>query len=440
MKIRILAVVSLCLFLFFRTAAGLSTTFDERLWENYAEINDSAFKGRGGLVGVYLNPEQIGAVNVKNPFADMRVVADSKEEVPWQIITRKPEMRFEEWSVSMRNLSLVEDGKTWLELVVKEPEPLINAVEIVTADSDFTRRVQVLGSPDGKTWKILRRDGVIFDIPRGERLHHTSISFPQTSFRHLALKITNEGAKPLSIQAVKVMHANVLQGATYTIYGKMEKAKTETAGRESSIIVPMERIFPVDRLLFSTPERNFQRSVEVQVRRDGGDWQRWAQGTIFRYDTATMQESRLDIEIPEIATAEFKLVFRNYDSPPLTIDGFEGRGYRRLLVFKQQRDRKLYLFWGNPADRQPRYDLAEILAKQNPDAIPVAMLGETRPNGHFAGNRARLPFTERYKLPLYAAVALAIAMLVFVQYRVLRQVKRKPEEETISDRPSDARQ
>jgi hypothetical protein len=92
-----------------------------------------------------------------------------------------------------------------------------------------------------------------------------------------------------------------------------------------------------------------------------------------------------------------------------------------------------------PVAWQSRDDLAEILAKQNPDAILVAMLGETRPNGHLAGNRARLPFTERYKLPLYAAVALAIAMLVFVQYRVLRQVKRKPEG-TSSDRPFDEQQ
>lgn len=401
---------------------GLCNSFDERFWEKYAEIDASNVMGRGSLAGVYLEPQQLGNVSAITPFADLRVVTDRKEEVPWQIIPRKPEKQTEEVPARMLNLSSSGAGETWLELLIGKQAPRVNAVEIITSDTDFSRQVQVLGSPDGKNWNTIRTDGVIFDINRGEKLHHTRITFPQASFRHLALKIADNDAPPLSIADVKALQESDLQGETYTVRGKTENPQVSAANKESSVVVRMNTVFPLDRLVIATEERNFQRSVEVQVKRGNGDWQRWAQGTIFNFDTPTMHESQLAIDMPEIAAREFRLVFRNLDSPPLSIAGVNGEGYRRLLVFKQQPERKLYLFWGNPLAQRPRYDLDGIIAKQKPDELPMAHIGQPQPNTKFAGSTARLPFTERYRYLLYAVVAMAIAGLLLVQYRVLKRV------------------
>lgn len=135
-----------------------------------------------------------------------------------------------------------------------------------------------------------------------------------------------------------------------------------------------------------------------------------------------MHESQLAIDMPEVAAKEFRLIFKNLDSPPLSVTNITGKGYRRLLIFKQQADRKLYLFWGNPLAQQPRFDLAGIIVKQKLDELPMASLGPVRENTKFAGNDARLPFTERYKYLLYVVVILAIAILIFLQYRVIRRV------------------
>lgn len=421
---KFLSCTFLCVFLLFNGTAGLCTSFDERLWEKYAEIDTSAVRSKGGLAGVYLEPHQLGEAIAKAPFADLRVVTDRKEEVPWQIISRRPEKRKEELPAQMRNFSRTGTGETWLELLMDKQETRFNAVEIITPDTDFSRQVQVLGSPDGKTWNTLRKDGVIFDIIRGEKLRHTRITFPQASFRHLALKIADGDAQPLSITGVKVLQESDSQGQTYTIQGKTEKPEINVSRKENSIVVRMNTVFPIDRLVIITAERNFQRSVEVQVKRGAGDWERWAQGTVFNFDTPTMHESQLAIDIPEVATGEFRLVFKNLDSPPISVTSVKGEGYRRLLVFKQQADQKLYLFWGNPLAQKPQYDLAGLIAKQKPDELPMAYFGQTRLNTKFAGNNARLPFTERYKYLLYFVVFMAIAGLMFVQYRVFRRVKQ----------------
>lgn len=421
---RFLSCTLSCIVLLFSGTAGLCSTFDERLWEKYAEIDATTVRSKGSLAGVYLEPHQFGEVTAKTLFADLRIVTDQKEEVPWQIIARRPEKQIEELPAKMRNFSRTETGETWLELHIDKQQAHVNAVEIITPDTDFSRQVQVLGSPDGKSWNTIRKDGVIFDINRGEKLHHTRITFPQASFRHLAVKITNGDAQPLSITGVKVLQESDSQGQTYSIQGKTEKSEVDVSSKENSILVRMTTVFPLDRLIISTAERNFQRSVEVQVKRGNEDWQRWAQGTIYNFDTPTIHESQLAIDMPEIAAREFRLVFKNLDSPPLSVSSVHGEGYRRLLIFKQQADQKLYLFWGNPQAQQPQYDLARLIAKQKPDELPMAYFGHTKPNTKFAGNNARLPFTERYKYLLYVVVSMAIAGLIFVQYRVFKRVEQ----------------
>ncbi|NTV12975.1 MAG: DUF3999 domain-containing protein [Desulfobulbaceae bacterium] len=406
-----------------RGAIGLGATFDERLWEKYADIEMSAAKNNGDLAAVYLEPQQFGDLADNGSFADLRVVSDRKEEVPWQIVSRRPERRTEVLPTQIRNLSSTDKGETWLELLVDGQETAANAVEIVTPTTDFTRQVEVLGSVDAKTWNTLRKDGVIFDINRGEKLHHTSITFPQASFRHLALKITNGDALPLTISAVKVTQESVSPEQTYSVYGVTGKTEVDVSRQENSIVVRMNTVFPLDRLTIDTAERNFQRLVEVQVKRGAGDWERWVQGSIFSLDTETMHEAQLSINMPEVATKEFRLIFKNLDSPPLPVKNVVGSGYRRLLVFKQSSDKKLYLFWGNPMAQLPHYDLAELIAKEKLDGVPVARLGEVRPNTKFAGNDARLPFSERYKYLLYAVVVMAIAGLVLLQYRVFSRVE-----------------
>jgi len=404
-------------------SAACCGSFDERLWEKYAEVETAPTRTEGGLAGIYLEPQELGDVTATPPFSDLRLMTDRKEEVTYQIVARRPEQRKEELKVQMRNLSVTEQGETWLELLLDRQEARASAVEINTPDLDFSRQIEILGSNDGASWNTLRKDGVIFDSNRGEKLHHTRISFPPTSFRYLALKIANAGAKPLSISGVSVLQDSQVQGQTYSIYGTSQNIESNGAAQESSLLVRMNSVFPLHRLVIGTAARNFQRSVVVQVKRGNGDWEQWAQGTIFNFDTATTHESQLGIDMPEIATREFRLIFKNLDSPPIPVTNVTGEGYRRLLVYKQHPERKLYLFWGNPRAQQPRYDLAGLVAQQKLDDLPIARLTQGHPNSKFAGDNSRLPFSERYKYQLYLVVALVIAGLIFLQYRVFRRIE-----------------
>jgi hypothetical protein len=408
-----------CAFLFFCDIKGSCGTFDEKLWEKYAEIIISANGIKDDLVSIYLDPQKLGDSNTKTPFADLRMVTDRKEEIAWQIIEKRPKKNQEEISCKMQNLSLTPTGDTWVELVPDKPNVMANAAEIVTPNTGFSRQVEVYGSADGRNWNVVRKDGIIFDISGFENIRQTRIKFSNISFQYIAFKINNNNTQPLTVSDVKVLRETIEPEEIYEINGTIENLETNTSLKESSIIVEMNKVFPIDRLTISTTDRNFQRSLEVQIKRDKADWERLTQGVVFSFDSANIHESKLTIDIPAVAAKEFRLVFKNMDSPPLSINDVTGTGYKRLLVFKQQQDKRMYLFWGNPMAQQPQYDLSEVIAKQ--DFIPVVQMGKESPNSKFVGDSARLPFSERYKYFLYIFVILVIAGLIFLQYRVLRQ-------------------
>lgn len=381
----------LSVLLLFSGSISLGATFDERFWEKYAEILAPSPGDTDRLVGLYLEPYAFGEIQTKTPFSDVRVVTERREEVPWQIMERQPEKVRKQVPVLVRNLSQNENGETWLELQVAKPETRVNAIEIITPDLDFSRQVQVLGSQDGNSWNTIRKDGVIFDFTREEKFRHTRLTFPPSGFRYLGLKIVNGGAQPLNIKEVKIFQDRESSGQSYTLRSRIQEPESEISRQSNAIVVRMDSVFPLDRLVLTTPDRNFQRLVEIQVKQGAGDWVLWTQGVIFNFDTPSMRESDLVIEMPEISTGEFRLVFKNLDSPPLKIQSVIGQGYRRLLVFKQQGTRKLYLFWGNPAANKPQYDLAGLVAKQNLDEIPLVSLNLSQLNPKYAGNKARFP-------------------------------------------------
>ena len=414
--------IKACLLVLLTVLSSSASSFDERLWEKYAEITGPQRTVNTPLAGIYLEPHLFGDTGTRTPLADLRVMTDRKEETPWQMVVQRPHKQPRELPARTRNLSLTPEGETWVELQIEAQPSRSNLLEVITPDSNFSRQVQVLGSPDGSTWNSIRKDGVIFDNSRHEKSRLTRISFPPSAFRYLALRISNNGEAPLTISEIKAYEDSRSEGQTYSIPASAGAAETDPDRKETSMVITMGTIFPLNRIRIITPDRNFQRTVEIQVKQDGGDWNTWATGTVYNFDTNSIHESRMTVDMPEIAVREFRLIFRNHDNPPLKAVTASGEGYRRLLVFKQDPQRKQYLFWGNPAAQQPNYDLADLVARQKPEDIPVMYLGTTMPNAGFAGDKARKPFTERYKQILYGVVGLAIAGLILLQYRVFKRI------------------
>lgn len=413
----------MCALLF---ASAASAEFDERYWENYAEIEVPENGQLPNLGGVEVHNWSFQS-SAPLGFRDIRVLDANRTEVPCQVLTDMPETRTEEVPVRMLNLSQTKDNDTYFTGIIEKANVTYNTIGIFTDDRNFYRQVQVLGSADGKNWNLLRGDAVIFDYDREDRLRHLMITFNDANFKFLAVKIKNGTEKPVRIKELKIFDQKTEKGSPEPVYSGINKNYIDEAGKESVLLLSLSSRYPVREAALVTKDRNFQRRVEVYIPGAGGgrspEWEKWADGMVFNIETENAKEENLSVSFPEVSAREIKLVIKNYDSPPLKIDGVNFSGYRKVLAFKLSGGKK-YVFWGNPQAKSPSYDISGLVSKYKIDEIRIFPLGAEKKNPKFAGIEKRLPFTERYKYLLYLVVALLIAGLAFFQFRVMRKTQR----------------
>lgn len=402
--------------------------FDERYWERYAEIYVPGEGQLPPLGGISLEPWLFEISETRTYLSDLRILTENKTEVPYQIVTRNPETKTEDLPVKMLNLSLTKQNETYFLGYIENPRVFYNEIDILTGDENFYRQVQVLGSMDGKGWNVIRGDAVIFSYHREETIRHTKITFPDSNYRYIGVKIMNNNEKPLKIAGMKVFYQKTEPGIEVPISTWISKKEDDNKKRERIVLINLYSNFPARKINLATPDKNFQRKVEVFVKHGGKDWERWTDTVIFNFDTDKIKESNLDINIPEVFTKEIKLVIKNYDSPPINITGVSASGYRKDLIFKLEGRLKYYLFWGNPQAKTPQYDISELIARHGIKDIKIFHLEMQNKNPKFTSPEKRLPFTERYKYLLYGVVAVVILGLIFLQYAVIKRTDKKSDE------------
>jgi hypothetical protein len=91
-----------------------------------------------------------------------------------------------------------------------------------------------------------------------------------------------------------------------------------------------------------------------------------------------------------------------------------------MMVFKVDGRQKYYIFWGNLQARIPQYDISQLIAKHNVGDIRIFTAGRQKMNPKFVGYEKQLPLTKRYKYLLYGIVIVAMALLIVLQYKVIK--------------------
>lgn len=413
--------LSLLFLLLLLLPAAARADFDRRLWERYLPLETGAVPPAEGFGALWLEPWLFSLPAASPPFADLRVLTDDGQEVPYLIEVRRPEDGPSELPAAIFNNSVTAGRQNWIEARLAADAGSYDAVEIVTPERDFFRRLTVLGRSDGRAWSVIRADAVVFDDPREEKLHRLRVAIPLSDYPQLAVRIDNGEEPVLRLDGLRVLRRQTTAGETVQLGASLAKQETDPLLQETVATVRLGSAYPVSRLVMETAERNFRRLVRVEAKGERGEWRPVGTGTVFDFSPGQGGERELQIDFPETTARELRLVIRNHDSPPLTLGGVRAFGWKRRLVFRLNGAPRYFLFDGNPRAKAPTYDLAPLWRGQK-ELEPVAFhAGAPRPNADFAGAKARLPLSERYKYAIYVVVALLIAGLGLLQWRVLRK-------------------
>jgi len=419
----------LCLMMIILLAPCLARAdFDERRWHKFAPIELAGEEPLPVLGTLSLEPWLLQEEAAADPpFADLRIVTDDRTEVPYQVVTREPETRMEELEAKLLNLSEQGASETYFELLVEKTPIVYNTMEIVTGETNFYAQVVVQGRAQGDTYTLVRGDAVIFDYSREESLRHTTITFPDSRYGSLFVKVTNNAGKPLKVTGVKLFYQTTQEGFENYVSGWMTSQEEDPKGRTTTLHLKLGDAFPVTKLTLETADKNFQRAVELYVKKGAGEWVRWTGDYVFKFETESTNESKLSLTFPEVLAGEMKCIVKNYDSPPVKFTGVSFTGYRKVLIFKFLGPRKYYLFWGNPKARAAQYDIAGLIAKYKVGDLRAYFLGPVKENPDYSPPVKVIPFTERYRNLLYAVIILLVIALLFLQYLVIKRTKKRGE-------------
>ena len=362
-------------------------------------------------------------------LGDIRVTEqDAGREIPYKMLVESGDHRRSAVAVKMRDLGHIVGKYTTFVLVLESDGALHNEVEIQTSSANFQRRVEIAGSDDGETWRILIQDGMIFGLTVEERAfttRDTRVTYPASTAGYLRVRIFDDDEEPLSIQGGVVFFAQQLQPRRAQIPLLITGREEDPRGKRTVLLLDAGSSgFPVNRIDLEIPQRNFHRQVSLHGGYNNLNWFPVQNSkTIFDFDTPKFVGQDLTIRFGESRYRYYRLTIHNEDNPPLPVDGLQGSGFLRKLIFSAEAGKQYKVYYGHPEADAPSYELERLFPYLVTEDLPVAQLGVHTLNPAFsAPSTPPVPFTERYPWLLPTIVAIAALLVGAFLATLVRQI------------------
>jgi len=406
-------------------------------WSHYAPIRIGRFPDRG-LVEAALTPEVHDLA--RQDLADLRVVAQPGGLAPYVLSTAEPETRREEVNGRLYNRGFV-PGRQCTATVDFGRRVLKNQIEVETPGTDFRREVLVEGSEDGLNWQRLRDTSLLFRVAEepGGFYEKKAVSLPDSDHQYLRITVFHGKGDPeyLTISQVRAWRLVVTPAETEAVAVASQKVIEDPKAKTTEITWDLGfRNLPLHQLAVRFRDANFCRQfilygrnrLEREERRpteDGGVRQRWvpepwvhlSSGWIHRFTSGGVQEESAGISLSGAQCRYLRLVILNRDDPPLQLERAEVRRLVTRIAFRPVGQAGYWLYLGHAGAEPPRYDLAQYAARLRAEGVAPAEIGPVALNPGHEIPAEDVPWTERNRVFLFIALAVAIALIGWLVFR-----------------------
>ncbi len=401
-----------------------------------------------GVVDVELTPPVFDAA--QPDLDDLRVVDADGKAVP-HVLSRLQTAgtRRERLEVRLYNRAFVPGERSSVTVDFGE-KVLKNVIRVQTPGENFRRRVMVEGSDDGVNWLVIRRGAFLFQISGdgwGGAYDKDRVSISDNDQRYLRVTVFNGPDDPdhVPIDDVGAWHRVVRQPRTVPVPVQSVDIEQLPRRRQTEMRLDLGyRNLPLYSLQLEASEENFFRTVEVFGRpceertvtvhlEDGTRRQRveeepWARVTrtaIHRYSAGGHTEESLGISLRGAGHRYLLVRVLNGDNGPIRLAPVaSARRLVRTLTFQPAGRGPYSLCFGNAEANAPDYDLPHFVDRLSRERVVSAQLGPVGPNPWRAGE-PELPWSERHKGLIWAALLVAGGFLALLVYRQARETSRQ---------------
>jgi len=362
-------------------------------------------------------------------LADLRMYQDNAE-TPYAI-REAASLEAQEKSIAPVNIG-VRSGQTVFDAEL--PDGHYSDLQLAVTAKDFIATVTVTGSR-AQAGSAETRLGAftIFDLTSQKLGRSTVLHLPESDFRFLHFRIAG-AILPEHVTGISVERLPASQPRYQTV---AESSNILKKGRSSVLEFTVPAHVPVDRIVFAAgaAPASFSREVGIAVApamaspaTEGAEPARTvtAAGSLLRVHRVQngqrIDEERLTIDAPATdfdAPAKWTVTIDNGDDAPLTLESVRLQMLERSVCFEAAVDKRITLFYGDPALTAPRYDYAALFASQaDAAAVPV---GPEQPNPAYRSRPDERPFSEKHPALLWIVLIGVVALLGGI---ALRSAKR----------------
>jgi hypothetical protein len=427
------------------------------------ELHDA---GAASIAAAVLDRDVYAAT--RDAYPDLRIFDAKNQETPF-VLEKATETLTQliRGDCRSRVLSLRELGDG-LEVIVglKKDEPSARGLTIVTPLSNYERRVQVFGSQDGKIWRPLVNDGLVFDYSRYMDVNNREIHLPKNDCRQFKVLIsafadtkespfldltrkysggveseriekTTLERRPFRMDRIDLWtnkEAPLVETDKKVAYPVAMLRVEEKSEDKTTIVHVKTHREPLTEFTLELTSRNFNRAVRIQTPVTRGTHTQWidiANGRASLLQFGQFRRESLTIPIPESRQTEFRIVIQNEDNPPLAITGIKARGNQYRTIFLTEENRSYSLYYGSEEVASPKYDAAEVLGslRLRGNRPSDVQLGEQIAN---AMSPPSPPNDIRHLLnnPLFmgAVIATLVVVLGWALFRATRRINDIPKD------------
>ncbi|WP_438019958.1 DUF2339 domain-containing protein [Sorangium sp. So ce315] len=309
-------------------------------------------------------------------------------------------------------------------------------IELSVLGSSFLREARIDTGADPRSLSEVARGAHVYRIPQGsETVEHLAVSYPLSRAALVRVRLVPVGAPARGgIADVRITGGAVAcdppDSAARTALVPLAIVETLRDSDAKLTLVTLDagaHGAPLEALLLDVATPEFSRRIEVASTTYRAVWPPVGSGLVYRIrpeGEAGAALARTSIPLSPSRKRFLRLAIHDGDSAPLSLSGVQGEVRAREIVFRAALPGPHRLYVGDALAARPRYDLADILARGEREQPPApARLGAARPNPALGAAPVAhdLPFTERHRARIGAALAVGLLALALWAARLLRR-------------------
>lgn len=361
-------------------------------------------------------------------LGDLRLFDSTNREIPYAIRVREEIDDVEEFEGSLFNHALVGSSSEASVDLGEEPEEH-NQVEIETLGTNFRRQVSIEGSDNGRDWRMLNNNGVLFSFKsENNAVESNRVSYPASRYRYLRVRVQrdsltdNEAPRISGVTAMKAIREKG-QLASWSVPVPSYELLRNQGAHASAWTIDLGARAPCDRLTLEVFDTSFSRPFQVESVDDEQKVRLIASGTLTRH-SGDEEKPLVIIFDNEENVRKLRLQITDYSNPTLNITSIQASAPARQLVFelKEPATQPLRLYFGNASVPAPHYDF-ETELQSKPSSEPThSQFSNVIANPEYRPEPQ--PLTERVPWLIYLVLAISSIALAFILFSIARSAMR----------------